>query len=347
MAKTLSDRMRDLHERLELAGQYGDAGVLEDAVWAIETLETDVAWAAAKRAALSVKREPDLLGPFRAAAEAFRDTPHEDSERITVAQRYGSPGTSRFWFMSVGDFRALLSASPPEASQEDDPGIAPVGELEMERWDASVDQIHRELAGEVPPPSDLQEARAALEMQRCLCRGGFVCSRCKGLAALKRAGVEVPEVTGLDVDGLIPQPSEGANASPPLTPSCGPGGAPEDVEALDTRVAYAIAMCLSPESEYGGKFWRCAACGAIIDNTDESEEHAENCPVTVLTALRSRPVEPEPVAWRWRSSWDDSEPGWHYHEDAKPPRLIGDYERQALYASPVAPAWQPISARKC
>ena len=71
----------------------------------------------------------------------------------------------------------------------------------------------------------------------------------------------------------------------------------KDVEALDTRVAYAIAMCLSPESEYGGKFWRCAACGAIIDNTDESEEHAENCPVTVLTALRSRPVEPEPVAW--------------------------------------------------
>ena len=67
--------------------------------------------------------------------------------------------------------------------------------------------------------------------------------------------------------------------------------------------------------------------------------------VAVSDALfdRSRPVEPEPVAWRWRSSWDDSEPGWHYHEDAKPPRLIGDYERQALYASPVAPAWQPIS----
>ena len=50
----------------------------------------------------------------------------------------------------------------------------------------------------------LVEACAALDMQPCLCRDGFICSRCKGLAAFKVAGIKVPERDS-DGDGLIPQ----------------------------------------------------------------------------------------------------------------------------------------------
>uniref|UniRef100_A0A6M3K9C8 Uncharacterized protein n=2 Tax=viral metagenome TaxID=1070528 RepID=A0A6M3K9C8_9ZZZZ len=51
--ETVDQRMRDLHDRLRAAGSVSDAKIVEDAAWTIATLETDVAWAASKRAALA------------------------------------------------------------------------------------------------------------------------------------------------------------------------------------------------------------------------------------------------------------------------------------------------------
>jgi len=83
----------------------------------------------------------------------------------------------------------------------------------------------------------LIEARAALEMQPCLCKDGFRCTRCKGLDAFDKAGVKVPERDS-DGDGLIPQPADlSANTLAPV-----PTESREAMELLARAVKYSETM---------------------------------------------------------------------------------------------------------
>lgn len=123
-------------------------------------------------------------------------------------------------------------------------------------------------------------------------------------------------------------------------PTCGcvwsPSPHGQDVEALVERIR---------DEEIGG--------GEDFDCDVASHNAAvRNFARKLLAALRSRPVEPEPVAWALmvkldtpREVWDAEEVVWSRSEaDAwlvdAPDRF--NYKAKPLYASPVAPAWQSI-----
>ena len=112
--ETVDQRMRDLHDRLKAAGNVSDAQIVDDAVWAIETLETDVAWAAAKRAALSVKREPTHVVRGLSGHVAGFERSHHDAGMMV-------PLGGELWRLPPGRYRVYpdadtpLAASPPEA----------------------------------------------------------------------------------------------------------------------------------------------------------------------------------------------------------------------------------------